>query len=579
MRGARGLLGGITSARRLAAGGALALALTLLHAGGAYASDPGYSWQSGPLVETQVYDCIDGELEAEAGSFMSYYVDPASPPQTGQTYYVAINVTGIGDPCPGMYADVELGLPSGTSLAIDATHPVECFLEFPGASSFQRDTQDCPSSLGAGIDAGYYSLDPITNPYFWPLPAGGTVEVNVPVKSSTAGVSQISGAVQIIDGGADPIMTPYIDAIVDATTQAPSSGNGNVNSEVSISYPDPSITLQSQPTTNGPVALDATGYVWNNSASGSVYAEITLPSTPHGTAAANCNSPYNLNGTASSATYYYPFKTPTVSLKSPDTEVYGDPDTFTGLYPGTPYCWRLVATVTSPSAAAGTYYGSWQFFDTIGSVISGAPYAASNLLPLSSTSSCTVSGGSCSSSSCAGTNSCSTCTTNCLSAYSPSQVKTPTATATPTPAPSPIAPTVTSLGQSHAKWKLGGALAQISKVKHKKGTGPPVGDTFTMTLNEAASVSMVFTRHASGRSVGGKCVAETKANKRKKACALAVNAGTLTFSGHAGVNTVVFEGRVSASEKLKPGSYSVGITATSSALVSPTGSLSFKIAQ
>src|SRR5947209_12169144 len=70
-------------------------------------------WQSGPLVEVQDQNCITQQIEYEAGSYLSYYADPANPPQTGQVYYVAIDVTGIGDTCTGAYGDIELSMPSG----------------------------------------------------------------------------------------------------------------------------------------------------------------------------------------------------------------------------------------------------------------------------------------------------------------------------------------------------------------------------------------------------------------------------------------------------------------------------------
>jgi hypothetical protein len=136
---------------------------------------------------------------------------------------------------------------------------------------------------------------------------------------------------------------------------------------------------------------------------------------------------------------------------------------------------------------------------------------------------------------------------------------------------------VTSAAQSHDKWKDGNALAVISK--HHKAKGPPVGTTFTFSLNESAAITMTFTDQVKGRTVGGKCVAATHANKHKPSCSLTRTAGTLSFTGHSGTNTVVFDGRVSATDKLKPGSYTVAIGATSSSLTATPSSLSFTIAK
>jgi hypothetical protein len=87
-----------------------------------------------------------------------------------------------------------------------------------------------------------------------------------------------------------------------------------------------------------------------------------------------------------------------------------------------------------------------------------------------------------------------------------------------------------------------------------------------------------FAKRVSGRKVGGDCVAQTEKNRRKPACMRNATAGTLTFVGHSGTNKVAFQGRISPVEKLKPGRYTLVITATNSAGVrsAPT-SLSFTI--
>jgi hypothetical protein len=44
-----------------------------------------------------------------------------------------------------------------------------------------------------------------------------------------------------------------------------------------------------------------------------------------------------------------------------------------------------------------------------------------------------------------------------------------------------------------------------------------------------------------------------------------VSAGTFAFTGHAGLNRVVFQGRLSRSKKLERGSYTLTITAVNAA--------------
>ncbi len=127
----------------------------------------------------------------------------------------------------------------------------------------------------------------------------------------------------------------------------------------------------------------------------------------------------------------------------------------------------------------------------------------------------------------------------------------------------PRPPIITSANQSHRTWREGGKLAAFARKhgKHKL----PVGTTFSFTLNEQARVSFAFTQQVNGRKVKGKCVTQTKRNRHKPACRRTLRSGTLSFAAHSGLNKVFFQGRVSRSTKLKPGHYTLVITATSAA--------------
>ncbi len=138
--------------------------------------------------------------------------------------------------------------------------------------------------------------------------------------------------------------------------------------------------------------------------------------------------------------------------------------------------------------------------------------------------------------------------------------------------PPPVRPAVVGLSQSATKWRAGDRLAQISKKKK-----PPVGTTFGFSLNEAAAVRLDFTRPAAGRKVSKKCLPVSKKNRKKPKCTRTVIVGTLAFKAHAGANRVRFAGRLSATKKLKPGHYTLTITATSAGLRSTPRSLSFTI--
>ncbi len=127
-------------------------------------------------------------------------------------------------------------------------------------------------------------------------------------------------------------------------------------------------------------------------------------------------------------------------------------------------------------------------------------------------------------------------------------------------------PSVTSVRQSNTKWRRGNKLAKISK---KPKRPPPIGTIFSFALNEPAKVSFAFNQKVGGRKVKGKCVAQTKKNRRKPSCRRTVTQGTLSFAGHTGINKVAFQGRVSASRKLAPGSYTLVIIAVNAAGQSP----------
>ena len=121
----------------------------------------------------------------------------------------------------------------------------------------------------------------------------------------------------------------------------------------------------------------------------------------------------------------------------------------------------------------------------------------------------------------------------------------------PDPGKPPRVLLVQNVRQSATRWREGNRLATVSRAK------TPIGTTFSFSLNEQATVTFSFTRRVRGHTV---------------------TAGKLTLTGHDGTNKVAFQGRVSAKKKLKPGRYTLVITATDSAGTrSAPKSLSFTI--
>jgi hypothetical protein len=130
---------------------------------------------------------------------------------------------------------------------------------------------------------------------------------------------------------------------------------------------------------------------------------------------------------------------------------------------------------------------------------------------------------------------------------SPNEMLTP-----PVPGPSPL---VKDARQSAARWREDNRLARISRAK------TPTGTTFSFSLNEQATVSFSFTQLLGGPWGAHSCLAKTHKNVKRTICDNAT-AGTLSFTGHIGTNSVIFAGRISRRDKLNPGTYELIITAT-----------------
>ncbi len=103
-----------------------------------------------------------------------------------------------------------------------------------------------------------------------------------------------------------------------------------------------------------------------------------------------------------------------------------------------------------------------------------------------------------------------------------------------------IPPVIGSVTQSRAVWRSGRRLASFSRARHL-----PVGTIFSFTLNEGANVTFTFTRSVAGRRVKHACLAPRKKTRTRPACKRTITAGKLSFSGHAGLNKVAFQGRLS----------------------------------
>lgn len=128
-----------------------------------------------------------------------------------------------------------------------------------------------------------------------------------------------------------------------------------------------------------------------------------------------------------------------------------------------------------------------------------------------------------------------------------------TATGTIAVAPSRRPPVISRLQESAGRWRAGRSTARISVRRAR----PPVGTTFTFTLDRPAAVTLAFTRQAFGHRRGRRCVS----SGRGRRCALTLPAGSLTLAAHAGVNRVVFQGVLARGRRMRPGGYKLTLTA------------------
>jgi hypothetical protein len=125
---------------------------------------------------------------------------------------------------------------------------------------------------------------------------------------------------------------------------------------------------------------------------------------------------------------------------------------------------------------------------------------------------------------------------------------------TPT-TPNPTAPTITAFKLTNTRFIVG-AQPTATNAKAKI----PRGSAFLYTISKASTATIVIERQTPGRLIGKKCVAQTKANAKKKRCTITKRAGTLTRNSKAGSNKVAFSGRIGR-PALTPATYRATITA------------------
>jgi hypothetical protein len=168
------------------------------------------TWYNGRIDYSTIINCasiIQGfpYQEYGAGTYVGFRGDlNAGQPALNTTYYVHVVIAGLGNSCSGMRAYPDLALPASTSLAIGPGNPVYCFINGVPISPASA----CPQSLPPSTyHSGAYAIPSpdVAHGNLWPLPQGTTLEIQIPVKSSTAlSNSLLEANVWMLDGNSSP---------------------------------------------------------------------------------------------------------------------------------------------------------------------------------------------------------------------------------------------------------------------------------------------------------------------------------------------------------------------------------------
>jgi alpha-tubulin suppressor-like RCC1 family protein/uncharacterized protein YecT (DUF1311 family) len=130
-------------------------------------------------------------------------------------------------------------------------------------------------------------------------------------------------------------------------------------------------------------------------------------------------------------------------------------------------------------------------------------------------------------------------------------------------------PLLTNVHESHRSWRE----RNLRQSKHHV----PTGTTFSYTLNERATVTLAFTQKHPGHIVAHRCQTPTGTNHNKPRCTRTQTIATLTATGHAGPNHLPFKGRIPRSRTLRPGTYTLVITARAFGSTSRPRTVTFTI--
>jgi hypothetical protein len=191
-------------------------------------------WNDGvPAMSTQV-KCVINLQETGAIAKAGYLADPSKLPQAGQVFYGHADFGATTDTaCSSgdQVAELDVVLPPGVSLAIDAAHPITCLYADNGGAGANYPT--CPTHAIAGAYGPAIASDDAG--HAWTMPAGREFDVRFPLKSDRKLAGPAGGhcpqavdeipaypqrdclliALHVADGYSDPWLTPSEELFID----------------------------------------------------------------------------------------------------------------------------------------------------------------------------------------------------------------------------------------------------------------------------------------------------------------------------------------------------------------------------
>lgn len=137
-------------------------------------------WYDGPWVFSEMQNCVTGVRGTGSGIRLGFEADPKQAARVGQTFY-ARAIFGMVSGCvQPQHASLELVMPHGAALAVDAAHPIRCEISADGGKTFSPYT---PCVVAPKHGTYGQALAPDGQPE-WTLPYARIFIVDFPVRAT-----------------------------------------------------------------------------------------------------------------------------------------------------------------------------------------------------------------------------------------------------------------------------------------------------------------------------------------------------------------------------------------------------------